>query len=133
MATSHGDPAASAAAITFTPKPPVSVPVGRVPTDLYPRIDLDMPIWERAHAFQVNKTAIMNVDVDVQTQLDALGAQLNLSSIVDGSQASFMNCYQSNWMNFANLRVQSCHDSAGVIIAPGRAAYQPPTIPSLSL
>jgi hypothetical protein len=123
---SHVDPAASAAAITFTPKPPVSVNVGRVPTDLYPRIDLDMPIWERAHAFQVNKTAITNVDVDVQTQLDALGAQLNLSSIVDGSRASFMNYYQSNWMNFANLRVQSFHDSAGVIIPPGTCCLPAP-------
>lgn len=89
------NPLSSITVITFTPKSSVVVNVGRVPTDLYPRINMDMPIWERAHTFHVNKAAIMKVDVDIQTQLDAFGSQLNLSSIVDGCKADFTNFYGS--------------------------------------
>ena len=99
---STADPLSSVAAITFTPKNSVVVNVGRIPTDLYPRIDMDMPIWERAHAFHVNKTAIMNVDVDIQTQLDAFGSQLNLSAIVDGCKADFINFYGSKCTSQSN-------------------------------
>jgi hypothetical protein len=116
---SNADPLSSVAAITFTPQNSVVVNVGRVPTNLYPRVDMDMPIWECAHAFHVNKTAIMNVDVDIQTQLDAFGSQLNLSAIVDGCKADFTNFYGSKWMDSAHLTIQSFHNSAGDIIAQG--------------
>lgn len=114
---SNADSLAAVAASTFTPKASVTVNVGRIPTDLYPRIDMDaMPVHERAHAFHVNMTAIANVDIDTQTQLDALGAQLNLSSIVEGRKADFINYYAARWMDFAHLRIQSFHNSAGAII-----------------
>jgi hypothetical protein len=70
-----------------------------------------------AHAFHVNKTAITNVDVDIQAHLDALGSQLNLSSIVDGCKADFINHYQSSWIDPRNWTISSFHDSAGNIIA----------------
>ncbi len=39
---------------------------------------------ERAHTFQINKTALAAPGIDCYMMLDALGAQLNLSAIVDG-------------------------------------------------
>lgn len=76
-----------------------------------------MPIWERAHAYHVNKTAIMNLNVGVQLQLDTLGSQLNMSSVIDGCKADWLDYYQEHWMDFQhNLTILSFHDSAGRVI-----------------
>lgn len=58
----------------------------------------------------------MNVNVDIQTQLDAFGPQLNLSSIINGCKADFTNFYGSAWMDFTHLTIQSFHNSASDII-----------------
>ncbi len=107
----------SIAAITFVPKEEVSVPVGKTHATLYPKLDSSMPIWERAHAYHVNKTAIMNLNVGVQLQLDTLGSQLNMSSVIDGCKADWLDYYQEHWMDFQhNLTILSFHDSAGRVI-----------------
>ena len=49
-----------------------------------PLVDSTMKPPERAHAFQINKTALTAPGIDRHVMLDTLGAQLNLSTIVDG-------------------------------------------------
>ncbi len=72
----HGTP--------FAPRALVPVTVGRTSVNLYAIINLGMHVEERAHAFQINKTALASMPVDLQVQLDALGQQLNLAAMVDG-------------------------------------------------
>ena len=69
----------------FAPLELVEVAVGRISVKLYLRITARMPVYERAHAFQVNKTALSNLlGTDFGLVLDAFGMQLNSSSTVEG-------------------------------------------------
>ena len=49
-----------------------------------PKVESSMPVYKRAHAFQVARTALGPLPVDMRLILDALGTQLNCSAIVDG-------------------------------------------------
>lgn len=110
--------ASSIAALTFEPKKAVLVQVGRVSLMMYPQIDASMPIWERAHAFHLNRSACASSNIDQNAQLEALGSQLNLESIVDGSRADFQSHFTTNWMNMQHLRILSFHDIGGRLINP---------------
>ena len=61
----------------------VPVHVGCTTVNLYAIIDPDMHVEERAHAFQINKTALASTPVDLQVQLNVLGQQLHLAATVD--------------------------------------------------
>ena len=74
--------ASSIAAITFEPKKLVSIPIGKSYVNFYPQIDATMPIWERAHAFHINKSAAISSNADQNLQLEALGSQLNLECLL---------------------------------------------------
>ncbi len=78
------DAAQTVVGTSFTPKTLVPVLVGRTTVNLYPVIDTTMLVHERAHAFQINKTALLLQALDLCVMLDALGAQLNLSASVEG-------------------------------------------------
>ncbi len=67
LPTLHGTP--------FAPRALVPVSVGHTTVNLYPVIDPGMPVEERAHAFQVNKTAQASAPINLRVQLDALGQQ----------------------------------------------------------
>ena len=69
---------------SFAPKTLVPVSVGRTIVNLYPVIDTTMLVHKRAHAFQINKTALSPQALKLRVMLDALGAQLNLSASVKG-------------------------------------------------
>jgi len=64
----------------FVPRALVPVTVGRSTINLYPIIDGNMATHERAHAFHINKTALLSQYINLRVQLDALGHQLNLSA-----------------------------------------------------
>jgi hypothetical protein len=68
----------------FAPLDPVNVPVGRMIVKLYPKIIPLMPVHERAHAFQVNKSALKDLPTNLRLVIDTFGAQLNASSTVKG-------------------------------------------------
>jgi hypothetical protein len=68
----------------FAPQALVPVAVGRTSVNLYAIILPGMHVEERAHAFQINKTALASTPVDLRVRLDALGQQLNLAATVDG-------------------------------------------------
>ncbi len=68
----------------FVPHALVPVTVGRSTINLYPIIDGNMATHKRAHAFHINKTALLLQYIDLCVQLNALGHQLNLSTTVKG-------------------------------------------------
>ncbi len=79
------DPPNQAYASTlFAPRTLVPVSVGRTTANSYPAVDHTMMIHERAHAFQINKTALSLQALDPHVMLDMLGQQLNLSASVEG-------------------------------------------------
>jgi hypothetical protein len=78
MADSH------AVAGGFTPCALIPISVGRFTVNLYPIVNATMTVQERAHAFQINKAALLSIAIDLHAMLDALGAQLDLSASVEG-------------------------------------------------
>jgi hypothetical protein len=98
----------------FAPLDLVDVPVGRSTCKLYPKLTASMPVYEHAHAFQVNKTALNNArGVEISQVLDALGAQMNSSSTVKGLVSAWRRHFQARWFDFAFLTVLSFHRSNG--------------------
>ena len=107
-APQHGTP--------FAPRALAPVAVGRTSVNLYPVIDSSMPVEERAHAYQVNKTALASAPVDLRVQLDALGQQLNLAATVDGVRDDWLRFFHDSWSDFRRLAILSFHNDAGAQI-----------------
>ena len=101
----------------FIPRDLVTIQVGRYSAAVYPKVESSMPVYERAHAFQVARTALEPLPVDTRLILDALGVQLNCSSIVDGQIFDWKDFFEQHWCDFQHLIIQSYHNSAGVVIA----------------
>ena len=99
--------------MSFVPRDLVSVQVGRLSVSLYPKVETGMPVFERAHAFQVNKSALEPLPIDTRLILDALGAQLNCSAIVDGLMFDWRGLFDSAWYDFNNLTIAGYHGSDG--------------------
>ena len=74
------------------------------------------PIFERAHAFQVARSAIELIPVDTGVLLDALGTQLNCSAIVDSLIFDWRSCFDDHWGDFTHLTIQLFHNSARAMI-----------------
>ena len=100
----------------FVPRALVPVPVGRLQVHLYPTVDSSMPIFERAHAFHINKTALSNLPIELGLQLDILGTQMNSSASVEGMKADWFHHFNTGWKDFRNMTILSFHNSAGTII-----------------
>lgn len=97
--------------MTFVPRPLVVVQVGRLQVSLYPVVDPSMPVFERAHAFQVVKSALEALSIDKRQLLDALGAQLNCSAIVDGLVHDWRYLFDSTWFDFTDGAVANCRQA----------------------
>ncbi len=69
---------------SFAPKTLVPVSVGCTTVNFYPIINTTLLVHERAHASQINKTALLLQALDLSIMLDALGAQLNFSASIEG-------------------------------------------------
>jgi hypothetical protein len=92
----------------FAPLKLVDMAVSHVSVKLYPRITATMPVYERAHAFQVNKTALTNLPgMDFGLVLDRFGTQLSSSSIVEGLISDWQRFFKERWMDFNHLVITS--------------------------
>jgi hypothetical protein len=100
----------------FAPRLLVPVRVGATTISLYPVIDTSMQPHERAHTFHINKTALSAQNINLQLQLDALGTQLNLSAMVNGSINDWFCFFYNSWFNFSKLTILSFHNVKGNII-----------------
>jgi hypothetical protein len=105
--------AANVAWHPFAPRALVPVSVGRTTVNLYPVIDPGMPVEERAHVFQVNKTALASAPVDLRVQLDVLGQQLNLAATVNGVRNDWLRFFQDSWCDFSRPAILSFHNDTG--------------------
>jgi hypothetical protein len=114
MLTPHESPVVDA--MGFTPLDLIDVQVGGTSVKLYPTIGPAMQIWEHAHAYQINKTALTNLPTDLKLIIDAFGAQLNASSTTEGIISDFKRYFYDRLICFQNLMILSFHDSAGTII-----------------
>ena len=81
----------------FAPLDPVDIRIGAMTVKLYPKITAAMPVHERAHAFQVNKSALKDLPADFRLVIDAFGAQLNASSTVEGILSDWRRYFQERW------------------------------------
>jgi hypothetical protein len=108
--------AAPAHGIAFVPKELVTIQVGCMSASVYPKVEPTMPIYELAHAYQVIKSALESLPVDMHLILEAIGMQLNCSAIIEGAMFDFRSLFDKAWYDFGNLTIQSFHDSAGKII-----------------
>jgi hypothetical protein len=79
----HGTP--------FAPRALVPVAVGHTTVILYAIIDPGMQVKERNHVYQINKTALVSMPVNLRVQLNALGQQLNLALTVNGCKMTGSN------------------------------------------
>ena len=95
----------------FAPLDPVNVSVGRMSVKLYPKITPSMPVYERAHAFQVNKAALMDLPTDLCLIIDNFGSQLNASSTVEGILSNWRHFFIKRWIDFGHLAILSFHNS----------------------
>ena len=106
----------------FVPRTLEPVQIDKMTVKLYPVVDSTMKPPECAHAFQINKTALAAPGIDRRMMLDTLGAQLNLSAIVDGVLGDWTRHFQRDWCNFANLTILSFHNDAGAQVNDTTAA-----------
>jgi hypothetical protein len=106
----------------FVPQTLEPVQIDKMTVNLYPVVNSTMKPPERAHAFQINKTALAAPGIDRRVMLDTLGAQLNLSAIDDGVLGDWTRHFQRAWCNFDNLTILSFHNDAGAQVNDTTAA-----------
>jgi hypothetical protein len=93
----------SVEATGFTSRDHVEIHVGAIMAKVYPKILPTMVVFKRAHAFQVNKTALTNLQADLHLVFDASSRQLNATSTVDGIYSDWKRHFNENRHTFANL------------------------------
>jgi hypothetical protein len=97
----------------LVPLDPVDVSVGRIVVKLYPKITPSMPLHKRAHAFQVNKSALKDLPTNLWLVIDTFGAQLNTSLTMEGILSDWRQFFQDRWIDFGNHSILSFHNSQG--------------------
>ena len=95
----------------FVPRALMPVTIGRSTINLYPIIDGNMATHTRAHAFHINKTALLSQFINLRIQLDALGHQLNLSAMVEGVINNWLRYFYDHWSDFSVLQILSFHNT----------------------
>jgi len=71
---------------------------------------------ERAHAFQICKSMLASLNINIRIIFDALGSQLNCMATINGLVYNFTQVYKEGWYDPANLQILSFHDSTGTRI-----------------
>jgi hypothetical protein len=97
----------------LTPQDLDKIHVGSVMAKVYPKILPTMAVFEQAHNFQVNKTALSNLQADLRLVFDTFGSQLNATSTVNGIYSDCKHHSNKHWHNFNTLTVLSFHNSVG--------------------
>ena len=77
----------------FVPKDPRAMSYGKETLMIYPKITADMPLSEKAHAFNVNRAAIEASSLNPSARLQLMGSLHNADTIV--------NILRSEWENTA--------------------------------
>jgi hypothetical protein len=97
----------------FVPEQLVPVSVGRYHVNLYPKLSPSASVVEHAHTFQIYKSALYALNIDIRLLFDALGSQINCMATIDGLVYDYTQVYKEGWYNPAHLQILLFHDSAG--------------------
>jgi hypothetical protein len=97
----------------LTPQDLIEIHFGSVTAKVYPKILPTMAVLECVHAFQVNKTALTNLQADLRLVFDAFSSQLNATSTANGIYSDWKHHFNKHWHAFNNLAILSFHNSAG--------------------
>ena len=117
--------ASSVAEMSFVPRELIPVPIGKLSIKLYPSIEGTWAVHERAHAYQVNVSALRSAPIDTRVMLDTLGSQLSSSTTVDGHIEDWLELFRSHWIDFGNLELMTFHNSNGEVIDDTTIAADP--------
>jgi hypothetical protein len=107
------------------PKQLVPVSVGHYQVNLYPKLSPSASVVEHAHAFQICKSTLSALNINICILFDALGSQLNCMATIDDLVYDYMQIYEEGWFNPANLQILSFHDSTGTQINNTTIACNP--------
>ncbi len=118
-------PAPNSMGMPFAPRALVQVWAGPYTISLYPVVDQSMLPHEWAHAFHYNKTALAAQNLDLWLQSDALGTQLNLIAMVDGTINDWFRFFYDSWFDFSKLTILSFHNVKGDIMTTTTEAVDP--------
>jgi hypothetical protein len=99
--------------MSFIPRDLVTVMVGHHSTTCYPKVDSTMPVHERAFAYQIAKSALESLPVDIRLIIEAMATQLNCNSTAYGLMYDWKSILDEGWYNPALLQILSFHNSAG--------------------
>jgi hypothetical protein len=80
----------------FTPQDLVEVCVRTLTIKMYPKITPPMPVFERAHSFQVNEYTLKHLQTNLRFVFDVFGNQLNPTSTVDGILSNWKRLLHAN-------------------------------------
>jgi hypothetical protein len=111
--------------VGFVPEQLVLVSVGCYQVNLYPKLHLTASVVVRAHAYQICKSALGALNINIRILFNTLGLQLNCMATINGLVYDFTQVYEEGWFDPANLQVLSFHDSAGAIINNTTVAGNP--------
>jgi hypothetical protein len=111
--------------MSYVPKDLILVQIGRFSASLYPKIEPSMPVFERAHAFQVAKSTLEALPADTRLLLDAIGNQLNCSTIINGLMHDWCGLFDATWFDFQNLAIALFHDPVSALINNTTVAANP--------
>jgi hypothetical protein len=70
--------------MSFIPRDLVLVMVGCHSTNVYPKVEAKMLIYEHTFAYQVAKSALESLPIDIRLIIEAMATQLNCNAIADG-------------------------------------------------
>jgi hypothetical protein len=87
----------------FIPEQLVPISVGHYHVNLYPKLSPSTSIIEHVHTFQICKSALSALNIDIRLLFDALGSQLNCLATIDGLVYDYTQVYEEGWYNPANL------------------------------
>jgi hypothetical protein len=110
---SYLDLSLSVEATGFTPQDLVKICVGSVTAKMHLKILPTMAVFEHAHTFQVNNTALTNLQANLRLAFNAFGRQLNATSTVDGIYSDLKCHFNEHWHKFNNLTILYFQNSTG--------------------
>ncbi len=103
--------------MSFIPRDLVTVMVGCHSTTCYPKVEAKMPVHERAFAYQVAKSALESLPVNIRLLIEAMATQPNCNATANSLMYDWKSILDKGWYNPDLLQILSFYNSAGNEIA----------------
>ena len=90
--------------MSFIPQDLVTVMVGRHSTNCYPKVEAKLPVHERVFAYQVTKSALESLPVNIRLIIEAMVMQLNFNATANGLMYDWKSVLDKGWSSSASSR-----------------------------